>query len=149
MAMRLALPVALLVAGCGSAGVAQLPPAAGPARAVATLGDGRRVELLGRARVVELLDGRRRVAMAPAGIGPTDVACLERRWCYVTDLSGDAVLVYAVGDGIELTRRYRLAGGPRAISVDRRRHRLLVTLADRGRRVELVAHGRPHRLRTP
>jgi hypothetical protein len=116
---------------------------------VATLADGRRVELLGRARVVELFDGRRRVAIAPAGIGPTDIACLERRWCYVTDLRGDAVLVYAVHGRIELTRRYRLAGGPRAISVDRRRRLLLVTLAGGGRRVELVAHGRPHRLRTP
>jgi hypothetical protein len=144
--MRLALPLAILVAGCGSAGVAQLPPPAGEERAVATLADGRRVELLGRERVVELLDGRRRVATAPAGIGPTDVACLERRWCYVTDARGDAVLVYAVSDGIELTRRYRVAGGPRAVAVDDRRRRLIVTLAA-GRRIELVAHGRPHRLR--
>ena len=137
----------MVLAGCGSATVAQLPPAAGPARAVATLGDGRRVELLGRERVVELLDGGRRVATAPAGIGPTAIACLERRWCYVADARGDAVLVYAVGDSIELTRRYRLAGAPRAIAVDRRRRRLLVTLGAGGRRVELVAHGRPHRLR--
>jgi hypothetical protein len=144
--MRLALPLALVLAGCGSATLEQLPPPAGPARAVATLGDGRRVELLGRKRVVELRDGRRRIATAPAGIGPTAVACLPRRWCYVADTRGDAVLVYAVGKGIKLTRRYRVAGAPHELAV--RRRLLLVTLAT-GRRVELIAHGRPHRLRTP
>jgi hypothetical protein len=147
--MRLAPPLAaaLVLAGCGSATLAQLPPAAGPSRDVARLADGRRVELLGRARVVELLAGGRAVARAPAGVGPTHVACLARRWCYVTDTRGDALLVYAVGAGIELTRRYRLAGGPREIAV--RHGRLVVTLATSGERVELVAHGRPHRLRMP
>jgi hypothetical protein len=145
--MRLALPLALVLAGCGSATVSELPPAVGPARKAVTLADGRRVELLGRARVVELLDrAGRRVGRAPAGIGPTDVTCLPRRWCYVSDARGDALLVYAVGDGIELTRRYRLAGGPRELAV--RQRRLVVTLAT-GQRVELVAHGRPHRLRMP
>jgi hypothetical protein len=145
--MRLAVPLAIVLAGCGSATVGELPPAAGPARKVAALADGRRVELLGRAREVELLDrAGRRVGRAPAGIGPTDVACLRHRWCYVTDERGDALLVYTVGDGIELTRRYRLAGGPREVAV--RRQRLLVTIAT-GRRVELIAHGRPHRLRMP
>jgi hypothetical protein len=145
--MRLVLPLAVVLAGCGSATVGELPPADGPARKAVTLADGRRVELLGRERVVELLDhAGRRVGRAPAGIGPTDLTCLRRRWCYVTDTRGDALLVYAVGDRIELTRRYRVAGGPRELAV--RGQRLLVTLAT-GRRVQLVAHGRPHRLRMP
>ncbi len=144
--MRLALPLALVLAGCGSATLGELPPPAGPARDVATLADGRRVELLGRERVVELRDGGRRIGTAPAGIGPTAIACLQRRWCYVTDTRGDALLVYAIGMEIELTRRYRIAGGPRELAIHGRR--LLVTLAT-GRRVELVAHGRPHRLRMP
>jgi hypothetical protein len=145
--MRLALPLALVLAGCGSATVGELPPAAGPARDAARLADGRRVELLGRERVVELLDhAGRRIGRASAGIGPTAVACLQRRWCYVADARGDAVLVYAVVGGIELTRRYRVAGGPRELAV--RGRRLVVTLATGGR-VELVAHGRPHRLRMP
>jgi hypothetical protein len=151
MRLRGSLSLALVLAGCGSATVSQLPPAAGPARDEASLADGRRVALLGRERVVELLGARsgRRVASAPAGIGPTHVACLDRGWCYVTDTRGDALLVYRVGAGIELRRRYRLAGGPEAIAVDHRRRRLLVTLAAGGRRVELAAHGRPHVLRTP
>jgi hypothetical protein len=74
---------------------------------------------------------------------------LERTWCYVTDKRGDGLLVFKVGAGIELTRRYRLAGAPDAIAVDRRARRLFVTLAARHERVELVAHGRPHILRAP
>jgi hypothetical protein len=145
--MRLAAGLLLVVAltGCGST----LPPAVGPARDAARLADGRRVELLGRERVVELLNGGRRVASAPAGVGPAHVACLERHWCYVTDKRGEALLVYAIGAGIELTRRYRLAGEPDRIAIDRQRRRLVVTLAARGERVELVAHGRPHILRRP
>lgn len=151
MRLRGALALAVALAGCGSAAVDELPPAAGPERDVARLADGRRVVLLGRERVLELLAARtgRRIAGAPAGVGPAHVACLERGWCYVTDKRGDALLVFRVGAGLELTRRYRLAGGPDAIAIDRARRRLVVTLAARGTRVELAAHGRPHLLRTP
>lgn len=151
MRLRGALALAVTLAGCGSAPISELPPAAGAARDVARLADGRRVALLGRERVLELLDARtgRRIASAPAGVGPTHLACLDRGWCYVTDTRGDALLVFRVGAGLELTRRYRLAGGPDEIAIDRRRRRLVVTLAARGKRVELPAHGRPHLLRTP
>ena len=122
--MRLALPLALVLAGCGSATLEQLPPPAGPARAVATLADGRQVELLGRERAVELRDGGRRIATAPAGIGPTAVACLPRRWCYVADARGDAVLVYAVGakpDALKLdpaTDQMFVGGGQVVFRID-------------------------------
>jgi hypothetical protein len=151
MRLRGGLTLALMLAGCGSTPTGGLPPAAGPARDVARLADGRHVVLLGRERVLELLDARtgRHIASAPAGIGPTHVACLDRGWCYVTDKRGEALLVFRVAAGLELTRRYRLAGGPDAIAIDRRHRRLFVTLAERGVRVELPAHGRPHLLRTP
>jgi hypothetical protein len=136
------------LAGCGSAAVEELPAPAGPSRAVNHLADGRSVVLLGRQRVVELRDARgRRVGRAPAGVGPTHVACLDRgatAWCYVTDTRGQALLVFAVRSGIEARRRLYLPGDPGAMTVDRRRGRLLVTLDARHELVELPAHGRPH-----
>jgi hypothetical protein len=102
-----------------------------------------------RARVLTLYATapRRRLGSAPAGLGPTHVACLDRGPCYVTDTRGDALLVFAVGDEVEPTRRYRLQGGPYAMALDRRRRRLFVTLPGRNELVELIAHGRPHVLR--
>jgi hypothetical protein len=138
--------------GCGSAGVGQLPPAVGAPREVAALADGRTVVLLGRERVLELHDAHgRRLGRAPAGVGPTHVACLDRAaaraWCYVTDTRGDALLVFAVGAGIEPQRRYYLPGGPDRVSLDHSRRRLLVTLRAGREVLELPAHGRPHVLR--
>jgi DNA-binding beta-propeller fold protein YncE len=48
------------------------------------------------------------------------------------------------GDGLELTRRLYLPGGPYGIAVDHGRGRLWVTLPGRNEVVELPAHGRPH-----
>jgi hypothetical protein len=151
-AVGLAVAASMLLAGCGSAGVARLPPAAGPDRDVAALAGGRSVVLLGRDRVVELRDARGRiVGRAPAGVGPAHVACVDRAasraWCYVTDTRGNALLVFAVGAAIEPQRRLYLAGGPYRISVDHARRRLLVTLRASGELAELPAHGRPHVLR--
>jgi hypothetical protein len=173
----LALVVALAAAGgCGSASEEGLPPAAGPpasplltrpaagaispraarphgaaaGTAGASLHAGRRLVVLSRrARVLTLYATapRRRLGSAPAGLGPTHVACLDRGPCYVTDTRGDALLVFAVGDEVEPTRRYRLQGGPYAMALDRRRRRLFVTLPGRNELVELIAHGRPHVLR--
>jgi len=141
----------LALAGCGSARVDQLPLPVGPARDVAPLTRGRSVVLLGRARELELRDARGRIlGRAPAGVGPTQLACLDRgatpAWCYVTDTRGDALLVFAVRAGIEPRRRLYLPGGPEAISFDHARRHLLVTLRTR-EVVELPAHGRPHVLR--
>ena len=151
LAMVVGVGAALVLAGCGSARVDQLPPPLGPAREVAALTGGRSVVLLGRARVLELRDARGGLrGRAPAGVGPTHVACLDRgvapAWCYVTDTRGNALVVFAVRDGIAPRRRLYLPGGPDGISFDHARRRLLVTLRTR-EVVELPAHGRPHVLR--
>jgi hypothetical protein len=145
------LAVAAVLAGCGSARVQQLPPPVGRARDVAPLTGGRSVVLLGRARVLELRDGRGRLlGRAPAGVGPTDLACADHgvapAWCYVTDTRGNALLVFAVGTRIEPRRRLYLPGGPDGVTLDHGRRRLLVTLKTH-EVVELPAHGRPHVLR--
>jgi hypothetical protein len=142
------LLAALALAGCGSAPAGELPPAegaGGPVQAAVDGGDTLAV-LAPRERVLRLVDARtgRRLASAPAGVGPTHVACLGV--CWVADTRGDALLVYRLESGLRLVRRLYLAGGPRKISVDRPRRRLVVTLA-RGGAVELPAHGRPHVLR--
>jgi hypothetical protein len=141
------------LAGCGSAAVDRLPPAVGPVREVAALTRGRSVVLLGRERVVELREPRgRSLGRAPAGVGPTHVACVDHgaptSWCYVTDTRGDALLVFAVrAAGIAPRRRLYLHGGPDGVSLDHSRRRLLVTLRKGREVVELPAHGRPHVLR--
>jgi hypothetical protein len=140
------LLAALALAGCGSAPLGKLPPADGPPRQAA-LPDRRTLAVLAtRERVLRLVDARsgRRLATAPAGVGPTHVACLGI--CWVADTRGDALLVYRLEPRLRLVRRLYLAGGPREIEVDRRRRRLVVALA-RGGAVELPAHGRPHVLR--
>jgi hypothetical protein len=142
----------VLLAGCGSAPVSELPPAVqAPRAARSTTIDGGRTlaRLQPRARVLELYDARtnRRTASAPAGVGPTHVACLERAWCYVTDTRGDALLVYRRTASLELVRRYYLPGGPYGLALDRRRRLLYVTLPGRDELVRLPAHGRPHVLR--
>jgi len=160
----------LLLAGCGSAPAGGLPPAAEPplsppltatpagtavARQVqpsrpATI-DGVRTlaRVLPRERVLELYDARtrHRTARAPAGVGPTHVACLKLAWCYVTDTQGDALLVFRRTERLELVRRYYLPGGPYGLALDGRRRFLYVTLPGRNELVQLPAHGRPHVLR--
>ena len=162
------------LAGCGSQTVHELPPAAeaprSPAAArtpagtvtaigkahegvvpdattAAALDGGRRVAVVSaRERRLDLYDSRtrRRIGRAPAGLGPTHVACLDRGPCYVADTRGDALLVFSVGAGVEPTRRYGLPGGPYGLALDRARRRLYVTLPGRNELVALVAHGRPH-----
>ncbi len=162
------------LAGCGSQTVDELPPAAEPPRSPAVartpagtvtprgslpegvvsgattkaaLNGGRRVVVLStRERRLDLYDGRtrRRIGRAPAGLGPTHVACLDGGPCYVADTRGGALLVFAVGAGVEPTRRYGLPGGPYGLALDRGRRRLYVTLPGRNELVALIAHGRPH-----
>jgi DNA-binding beta-propeller fold protein YncE len=102
-----------------------------------------------RERVLELYDAwtLRRVGRAPAGVGPTHVACLDAGPCYVTDTQGGALLVYQVRPTLELVRRLFLPGGPYGLALDARRGRLYVTLPARNELVQLPAHGRPHVLR--
>jgi hypothetical protein len=118
---------------------------------VTTAAGGRLIAVVSvRERVLELYDARslRRVARAPAGVGPTHVACLrDGGWCWVLDTRGDALLVFRRTDRLELVRRYYLPGGPYGLALDQRRRRLYVTLPGRHELVELPAHGRPHVLR--
>jgi hypothetical protein len=142
----------LLLAGCGSAPVSELPPPAEAPRSAqsASIDGGRTLaRLLPRERALELYDARtrRRTARAPAGVGPTHVACLQRAWCYVTDTQGDALLVFRRTERLELVRRYYLPGGPYGLALDERRRLLYVTLPGRNELVQLPAHGRPHVLR--
>jgi hypothetical protein len=144
------LLASLLLSGCGSAATDALPPPAaapaGPQRAVAD--GGRTLAVVhGRQRVLALHDARthRRLAAAPAGVGPTGVACGD--WCWVTDTRGDALLVYRLRPRLEIVRRLYLPGRPYRPVLDRGRRRLRVTLAASGERLELPAHGRPHVLR--
>jgi hypothetical protein len=141
----------LLLAGCGSAPVSELPAPADPrpSRPVAIDGGRTLVRVLPRERALELSDARthRRTALVPAGVGPTHVACLPRAWCYVTDTRGDALLVFRRTGRLELVRRYYLPGGPYDLALDQRRRLLYVTLPGRDELVELPAHGRPHVLR--
>jgi DNA-binding beta-propeller fold protein YncE len=166
---------AALAAGCGSATVGELPPAAGPARAPApTVAPAGRVVAVDRApatvtarrgrpdtapighavavvaareRVLELYDPRthRRIARAPAGVGPTHVVAAGDR-VYVADTRGGALLVFATRPKLSLVRRVFLPGGPYGIAVDPVRHRLWVTLTARNEVVSLAATGRPHPL---
>jgi DNA-binding beta-propeller fold protein YncE len=117
---------------------------------VTTLGDGSRIAVVSvRERLLELYDARslRRVASAPAGVGPTHVACLDVGPCYVVDTQAGALLVYRLRPRLELVRRLLLLGGPYGIALDATRRRLYVTLPARNELVELPAHGRPHVLR--
>jgi DNA-binding beta-propeller fold protein YncE len=117
---------------------------------VTTLAAGRIIAVVSvRERVLELYDAGtlRRLARAPAGVGPTHVACLDQGPCYVLDTQGDALLVFRVGAGgrsLRLTRRVYLAGGPYGVALDASRRLLWVTLPGRNQLVSLPAHGRPH-----
>lgn len=171
----LALVAAAVLAGCGSAGTRELPPAAGPptspplsvvpagsvsdgalplglgpvgAERTAVEGGARQAVIDGRARQVELREtgATEPLARADAGVGPTR-ALSDGRWLWVLDTRGDALLVYRVRPQLELSRRVYLPGGPFALALDPARHRLWVTLAGANEVAELPAHGRPTELR--
>lgn len=160
---------ALLAIGCGSRTAAELPPPAQAPRAPAvtaapagtlvrartigerdaTAGTSLLATVDGRARTLTIRDARTHAALAsaPAGVGPTHVACASAALCYVADTRGDALLVFAVADGgraLRLTRRVYLPGGPYGIAVDAARHRLWVTTPRSNHLALLPAHGRPH-----
>jgi hypothetical protein len=132
--------------GCGSASVAQLPaPAGSGGRAEA--GPGLVAVVLPRARELELRSTATGhvVSRAAAGVGPTDVACLER-WCYVLDRQGHGILVFSIRP-LELVRRQYVRVRPLSLELDRVRRLLLVTLPDRHAVAEYSAGARPHLLR--
>jgi DNA-binding beta-propeller fold protein YncE len=134
----------LTLAGCGSATVQELPPAAAPEHGpgtVAAIDDGRlRAVLSPRARVLRIDDARTgaRVDAAPAGVGPTRVVGVDDR-LYVADTRGEALLIYHVHPRLTLTRRVYLPGAPSGLALDPARRRLWVTLSARDELVGLTA----------
>ncbi|HEY6889383.1 MAG TPA: hypothetical protein VI300_16425, partial [Solirubrobacter sp.] len=112
--------------------------------AVALLDGGARVAVLcGRQRVLEVYDARtlKRLGRTGAGIGPVDLATDGAQLAYVTDVKGDALLVFHLRPRFELIRRVHVIGGPYAIRF--KQARLSITLAKTGRTVEYVAGSRP------
>ena len=102
----------------------------------------------GRERVIALHDARtgRRLARAPAGVGPTNVV-IRGGDAYVTDTRGGALLVFALRPRLELVRRASLRGGPYGIALDAARNRLWVTLTARNLLAELPATRLPRIVR--
>jgi DNA-binding beta-propeller fold protein YncE len=102
-----------------------------------------------RERRLETYDARTRalVAGAPAGVGPTHVACLPRGPCLVADTQGNALLRFVLKPHLELVRSQYLPGGPYGIALDAARNRLWVTLPGKNELVELPARAHPHVLK--
>ena len=77
--------------------------------------------LCGRERVLEVYDARtlERLGRTGAGIGPVGLATDGVQLLYVTDVEGDALLVFHLRPRFELIRRVHVIGGPYAISFDK------------------------------
>jgi sugar lactone lactonase YvrE len=117
---------------------------------VAEVDGGRALAVVSRReRVLEVYDRgtRRRIARAPAGVGPTNVAGGPGGLVYVVDTAGDGLLVFELRPRLRLTRRLPILGKPYGIALDPARGRLWVTTTATNRLVELAGGARPHRLR--
>lgn len=110
---------------------------------LATLDHGRTIAVVSvRERVLELYDARtlKRLASAPAGVGPTHVVCREEVLCYVADTTGESVLIFEWRGGeLQLTRRQPLPSQPYGIALDAARKRVWVTLPALNQVMELSA----------
>ncbi|WP_157251437.1 YncE family protein [Patulibacter americanus] len=96
-------------------------------------------------RVLELYDTRtlKRLASAPAGVGPTHVVCRDEGICYVADTTGKAILIFVWQDGkLQLQRRQWLSSQPYGIALDEERYKVWVTLPAENKLVELRARTR-------
>jgi hypothetical protein len=114
--------------------------------AVAVLDRGARVAVLcGRERVLDVHDARtlKRLGRTGAGIGPVGLATDGVQLLYVTDVEGDALLVFHLRPRFELIRRVHVIGGPYAISFNQRRWELTIRLSKAGRTVRYAAGNRP------
>jgi hypothetical protein len=114
--------------------------------AVALLDGGAKVAVLcGRERVLEIYDARtlKRLGSTGAGIGPVGLATDGAEIAYVTDVKGDALLVFHLRPRFELIRRVHVIGGPYAISFDKDRWELTLTLSKTGQTVRYAAGNRP------
>ena len=128
--------------------VAQVPAPVQPG-GVAAIEDGPAALVAVRERVLALFDPLtgRRLAVAPAGVGPTHVEAADDGRVYVADTDGDAILFFRTRPRLRLVRRIGLEGSPYGMALDRRRHRLWVTLTARNEVVELTEEGLPRELR--
>jgi hypothetical protein len=100
--------------------------------------------LCGRERVLDLYDTTtlERLGRIGAGIGPTALATNGVELLYVTDVLGNALLVYHTRP-FEFIRRVHLGGGPYAIAYDRGHWGLWIALVGSNRLVNYAAGARP------
>jgi hypothetical protein len=101
--------------------------------------------LTGRERTLEIYDTNtlERLGKTGAGIGPTGLATDGVELLWVTDVKGDALLVFHLRPRFELIRRVHQIGGPYAIAFDRERRGLWMTLARTNQLVHYAAGSRP------
>ena len=101
--------------------------------------------LTGRERTLEIYDTRtlKRVGKTGAGIGPTGLATDGVELLWVTDVKGDALLVFHLRPRFELIRRVHQIGGPYAIAFDQERRGLWMTVARTNQLVHYAAGSRP------
>ena len=114
--------------------------------AVALLDRGARVAVLcGRERVLDVYDARtlERLGRTGAGIGPVGLATDGVHLLYVTDVEGDALLVFHLRPRLELIRRVHVIGGPYDIEFDKERWELTIALKRTGQMVKYAAGNRP------
>jgi hypothetical protein len=114
--------------------------------AVAQLDRGARVAVLcGRERVLDVYDATtlKRLGRTGAGIGPVGLATDGVHLLYVTDVEGDALLVFHLRPRFQLIRRVHVIGGPYAIAFDKDRWELAITLSKAGQTARYAAGNRP------
>jgi hypothetical protein len=114
--------------------------------AVALLDRGAKVAVLcGRERVLEVYDARtlQRLGRTDAGIGPVGLATDGVHLLYVTDVKGDALLVFHLRPRFELIRRVHVIGGPYAIDFEPGRWQLRIELSRLHQSVNYAAGNRP------
>jgi hypothetical protein len=114
--------------------------------AVALLERGAKVAVLcGRERVLDVYDARtlKRLGRTGAGIGPVGLATDGVHLLYVTDVEGDALLVFHLRPRFELIRRVHVIGGPYDIAYDADRWELTIGLKRTGSVVRYAAGNRP------
>lgn len=119
---------------------------------VATIDGGRLIVVLAaKERTLELYDATslERIARKPAGVGPTHVVCRDEGVCYVTDTTGESVLVFTWRDDeLDLLRRFYLESRPYGLAIDEERERIWVTMPEDNEVLDLYARDRLKLVRT-
>lgn len=81
--------------------------------------------------------GERRIAVLPAGAGPTHVVQVGPTTVAVADTRGNAILLYALDGKPRQLYRLPLPGGPYGLAADLARHQLWVALSGRNQLVRI------------